>query len=529
MRIRSLALLVILFSLTLMMLGCGNRPAPSPAETPVETTEAPDQVPTETAERTPEDVAGTAGDEIVAYVNGRPAYRHDFEAARLTLLNQYLEMYSMFGMSIESLLAGGEGRLFQLSLEAEALRRVMATVLVEEEADQRGLQPPEEDVLAEFDVQYANFLAEQGWTEEEFLAYLDEQGSSFETFKESGLDTVEWQLTVDAVRRDTAGPIELADQDLAAYFEEHATDYATEEQVQASHILFGTSDDDLLAFLTEHEAEYRTEEGLPDLEEVRDELVAEIRQKAERVLAELDDGADDFADLARENSTGPSGPDGGDLGWFGRGMMVSEFEEAAFALGIGEISGIVETQYGFHIIFLVDRKDAFEPELDDVVDQVRADLEEQILNERLQAWFDEVYGAAEFEILLPLVDALWDQQEDVDLAIEKLETIRDDGSVEEPYLPYLIATLYETKLADARMEKATLESDAADTPDLATEIAAVEARIAEYLATALSEYRLARESVPDDATIQTKIDELEGQLAEASEAEGAASEGNATD
>ncbi len=503
MRIRPILLLAFLLVLGLLLSGCGDRSSQTPeatAETPDETT------------------AGASRDEIVAYVNGRPTYRDDFEAAKVTLLQQYLQLYAQFGMDIEALLAGGEGRIFQLSLEAEALRRVMAAALVEEEAERRGIEPSEEDVLAEFESQYADFLKDQGWTEEDFFAYLEEQGSSFETFKENGLDTVEWQLTLDAVKHAVAGPVEPSDEEVALYFDEHRADYATEEQVRASHILLGTSDEDLLAFLDEHESDYATDDGVPELEDVRDELIADVRAEAERVLAEAVAGAD-FAELAREHSTGPSGPNGGDLGWFGRGQMVAPFEEAAFALEVGEISGVVETEYGYHIIILTDHQAAFEPELSDVIDRVRADLVEQILNERLQTWFDGVYEVAEFDILLPLVEAAWAQMEDVDLGIEAFERVRDEGTVDEPYLPYIIGTLYETKLYDARNEKAELESDAADDPELAAQIEAVEARIAEYRDKALAEYRLALESVgADDPSIQAKISELEAQVDEESDA-----------
>jgi len=521
MRIRTILLLAVPLVLGLLLAGCGDRPSTAPAEPPVETTEAPDSPPGEIAGEFPED-------EIIAYVNGRPAYRNDFEAAKVTLLQQYIQLYAQFGMNIESLLAGGEGRLFQLSLEAEALRRVAATALIEEEADRRGIQPSNEDVLAEFDSQYADFLEDQGWTEEDFLAHLEEQGSSFEAFKENGLDVVEWQLTLDAVKHALAGPVEPSDEEVAAYFDEHRAEYATEEQVRASHILFGSSDEDLLAFLEEHEADYATGDDVPALDDVRDEVLADVRAEAERVLAEAVAGAD-FAELAREHSTGPSGPSGGDLGWFGRGQMVAPFEEAAFALEVGEISGIVETEYGYHIILVTDRQEAFEPELEDVTDQVRADLVEGILSDRLQTWFDGVYEAAEFDILLPLVEATWAQMEDVDLGIEAFERIRDEGTVDEPYLTYIIGTLYETKLDDARNEKATLESDASDDPELAAQIEVVEARIAEYRDKALAEYRLALETVgAEDPSIQAKISELEAQLIEEAETD-ESPEGGATD
>ena len=126
MRILSYASLAVLLAFGLLLFGCGDRPSTPPADSPIETTEAPDQASTEAEAEIPED-------EIVAYVNSRPVARSNFEAARVALFNQYLQMYTQFGLNIETLLAGAEGRLFQLSLEAEALSRVMAAVLVEEE------------------------------------------------------------------------------------------------------------------------------------------------------------------------------------------------------------------------------------------------------------------------------------------------------------------------------------------------------------------------------------------------------------
>jgi parvulin-like peptidyl-prolyl isomerase len=75
----------------------------------------------------------------------------------------------------------------------------------------------------------------------------------------------------------------------------------------------------------------------------------EAETQIEALKQALDDGSD-FAELARQNSDCPSGRSGGDLGSFGRGQMVGPFEETAFALGVGETSGVVETEFGYHII-----------------------------------------------------------------------------------------------------------------------------------------------------------------------------------
>lgn len=111
-------------------------------------------------------------------------------------------------------------------------------------------------------------------------------------------------------------------------------------------------------------------------------ILVETEEEAAAIKAELDGGAD-FAELAQEKSTGPSGPNGGDLGWFGPGMMVPAFEEAVMALEPGAVSGPVETQFGWHVIRLNETRNAEVPALDDVRDEIVQELQAELLSERL--------------------------------------------------------------------------------------------------------------------------------------------------
>ena len=132
-----------------------------------------------------------------------------------------------------------------------------------------------------------------------------------------------------------------------AYFEENPAEFRIEKGVRARHILF------------------KLAEGAAADEEKK------IRERAEFVLGKAKGGAD-FAALAKEFSQDSSGPAGGELGWFSAGQMVPEFEQAAFALGKGQVSDLVRTQFGFHIIKVEDVREAGSPPFEQVRAQVAA-------------------------------------------------------------------------------------------------------------------------------------------------------------
>ncbi len=112
-------------------------------------------------------------------------------------------------------------------------------------------------------------------------------------------------------------------------------------------------------------------------------ILVESKEDAEEIRAELEEGAD-FATTARERSTGPSGPNGGELGWFTKGRMVPEFEEAVIALSAGEISAPVQTQFGWHVIKLNERRKSAAPEFAEIRDQLAAQIREEAVEESVR-------------------------------------------------------------------------------------------------------------------------------------------------
>ena len=156
-------------------------------------------------------------------------------------------------------------------------------------------------------------------------------------------------VDLDAIR----AKIVVPQADIERAYNENINQYETPEQIRASHILLKT-------------------EGKDD---------AEVKARAEALLKQAKAGAD-FADLAKKNSEDEAtAPNGGDLDFFGRGKMVPEFDQAAFALKPGEISDLVKTQFGYHIIKLVDKKEGTTRTLADVKQQ----LTDQIAFEHAQA------------------------------------------------------------------------------------------------------------------------------------------------
>jgi|GEM_PF-280742 len=109
-------------------------------------------------------------------------------------------------------------------------------------------------------------------------------------------------------------------------------------------------------------------------------ILVDTEEKAKSILAQLRNGSD-FAELAKENSIDSSAATGGDLGWFGHGATVPEFEAAAFNLSVGEISDVVQTQYGYHIIKVTNKTSVKVP----VLDEIKPIIKSSMINEKIRA------------------------------------------------------------------------------------------------------------------------------------------------
>jgi peptidyl-prolyl cis-trans isomerase C len=182
-------------------------------------------------------------------------------------------------------------------------------------------------------------------------------------------------LTVQQVINDeVVAKQDVSDEEVQSYYDTNAAQYLEPEQVKASHIIV----------LVEAEASQEDKDAAQ-------KKIADILTKA--------NAGEDFAELAKEFSEGPSKDTGGDLGFFGRGQMVQAFEEAAFAMSVGDISDIVETQFGYHIIKLTDRKEERQIPFEEAEAQIRKTLIDQKVNSSVTAWIEQLRSEATIEIM----------------------------------------------------------------------------------------------------------------------------------
>lgn len=167
--------------------------------------------------------------------------------------------------------------------------------------------------------------------------------------------------------------ITVSDEESRAFYDENTSMFQQPEQVQARHILIKTADD------------------------ATDAQKAEAREKIEAVRKKAVSG-EDFAELAKTYSEGPSNARGGDLGYFSRGQMVKPFEDVAFALENDEISEVVETQFGYHIIQVTDHQQASVVAYETAQGQIDERLKQEKSRRQIRAYIEALREKADIAI-----------------------------------------------------------------------------------------------------------------------------------
>ena len=309
-------------------------------------------------------IAGCSNDEVAATVNGEEIMKSELDEQVAKIQEQYPEMFEG---------ADSEARL--LDFQQRLLDNLINSVLITQAAEEMGIEITDDQVEEELDQLRAGFQDDAA-----FEDALAQAGMTIETLEAQVRD----QLLTEALLAEISGGEEATDEDIAAYYEANSEQFTEVAAVHASHILVAPEDKAL----------------------------------AEELLAEIENGAD-FEALAEENSIDSvSAANGGDLGW-PTTPYVPEFQAAAEALEVGEVSGLVETTFGWHIIRLNDKRESRQMELEEVKDQITEILSQQTNADAYQVFLDEQKQNAEIVILIEGLELTGEEAAPVEEPVEE--------------------------------------------------------------------------------------------------------------
>ena len=240
--------------------------------------------------------------------------------------------------------------------------------LITQEAKKRGLMATDRDVNDAI----TNIITQRKITHEKLQYEIEQLGITFDEYREE----VRAQLTK---RNFLAGEIKskitISKEEIGAYYREHRKDYEGKEAARIRQILI----------LLPRDAADQTREKL--------------RMRAEDILQQLRQG-DSFSMLATEVSQGPAAKTGGDLGFVEKGLMLPDVDAAAFSLKIGEISDVIESPIGFHIIQVVDKRGEGVKPIESVREEIIGRIGDEKMENKFEEWLNEQREKAHIEVKL---------------------------------------------------------------------------------------------------------------------------------
>ena len=288
--------------------------------------------------------------EIVATVNGQSIRKIDLEN---TIQGFSLEQYRK---TSDQLTTTELAELRELALE-----KLLARELIFQEALAFGIVAEESQIDTEREKIVANFPSE-----EEFFATLENAGIDAMMYHRMLRQDITVNLLTEKKLEEIPEP---AEEQIKAMFKDRSAQMNRKGRIRASHILVNIENDDKAAAM---------------------EIIKDLKTKA---------GTEDFAALAKQHSACPSAAGGGDLGWFRKGDMVKSFETAALTQEPGTVGDPVETQFGYHLIKVVEREEDTRLTYDEARPQIITVLKGESGGSLIASWVDELKRRAVIEYI----------------------------------------------------------------------------------------------------------------------------------
>jgi len=502
-------------------------------------------------------------DNAAAIVNSQPISEEELDFVTQANIEVFRQLYGQLGITYEDELLGTMGEYKRLQHRGDALSELINQKLQDSAIEQLNISVTDEEINERFTQEYDALLMGFGISEEELIQFLEEaenrevfrqvlfqsgimqlENGDFAEFRFKIRDDVVSEIAREKLKEEIVGPINASDLELLNFMRDHRDEYS-QQAVQAVI----PTDAEIEAYFEANRSAFPNAESYQD---VRDQIAAQVQTEKrlaafdawlENALAsrtfppspevrarhilisvspdapqeELDAARDqitqlrdqivsgaDFAEVANQSSEDPgnqNNQNGGDLGWFGLGRMVYPFEAAVFDLEVGEISEIIQTQFGYHIAQVTDHRET---------DQFRSFVETNYLNEQsemqFQNWLARQIAVANIQINDPLLYAYSiDQQREsivsfdskievIDEAIDAYEDAQDSLD-DSDWVHYVISALMTDKVD---LLNSKLESGAGST----AERESLERDVAELSNRALEEFLMSEYSTYDETAFQ---------------------------
>ncbi|MCD4830547.1 MAG: peptidylprolyl isomerase [Anaerohalosphaeraceae bacterium] len=263
-----------------------------------------------------------------------------------------------------------KGRIRKQVIEQMVIERIL-----EQKIAAKNLTASDEEVQKEIDAQ----LVSQKLSMDDFKALLQAYGKNFDEYKEN----IKKKVMFDKLLTAELGETETVSEEKAKeFYDANPQQFQEPESINTRHILISI------------------DKAQADPNKDPNQIDAEAKAKAQGVLDEIKAGGD-FAELAKQYSSCPSSQKGGELGAAPKGSFVPEFEAAAYALEPNEISGLVKTQFGYHIIQLIERKEANTVAFDEAKEQIMMRLEQQQKQGAVMEYIKKVKDEADIKYANP--------------------------------------------------------------------------------------------------------------------------------
>ncbi len=302
-------------------------------------------------------VQAEVADRIIAVVNDE-----------VITLKEYNEALQPYLQKIEEAYQGKDKAIVVKQTKDAILQRLIDNLLIEYEAKKRGTNIKDEEVMNVL----KDMLTRQNLEMKDYLKKLAKEETSLEAVKSEIRSQL---MRMRLMRLEVKSKILVSDQEIGEYYDRHRDEYEGKEAVRIKQILLLISPNSSAA------------------------AVAKLKEDAGKIQKRAL-GGESFDALAAKYSQGPAAAQGGDVGFIEKGGMIPEIEKAAFSLPQGQVSHVIQSSVGFHIIKVIDKRGAGHKPITAVREEIKAKLEDEKLEKKYDEWITSVRKRSHIDVRL---------------------------------------------------------------------------------------------------------------------------------